>query len=179
MHLCFWPIVLGACWYLWGLKLNPFVWFFFSRPGISSCHVFISWFSRGGRHLKVLLHLSRPELVLRFPNENLFIFPLLKSLNSGVPVHTYLLVLYLKLLRWVWGILSFMCGCRCCISAKIIHSSLLSWRYPYFIKLKDQIQNSQNRRSGEKSNCIYETFKNTVMPHGRQVYAKASDLEKA
>ena len=26
---------------------------------------------------------------------------------------------------------------------------------------------------------IYETNKNTVMPHGRHIYAKASDMEKA
>ena len=48
-----------------------------------------------------------------------------------------------------------------------------------FKKLKDQSKNSQNRRSGEKSNCIYETYKNTVMPHGRHIYAKASDMAKA
>ena len=33
--------------------------------------------------------------------------------------------------------------------------------------------------SGEKSNRIYETYKNIVMPHGRHIYAKASDMEKA
>ena len=26
--------------------------------------------------------------------------------------------------------------------------------------------------------CIYETYKNTVMPHERHIYAKASDMEK-
>ena len=26
---------------------------------------------------------------------------------------------------------------------------------------------------------IYETYKNTVMPHGRHIYAKESDMEKA
>ena len=72
-----------------------------------------------------------------------------------------------------------MCGCECCISAKGIHSSLISWRDWYLKKLKDQSQNDQNRRSGEKSNCIYETYKNTVMPHGRHIYAKASDMAKA
>ena len=30
--------------------------------------------------------------------------------------------------------------------------------------------------SGEKSHHIYETYKNTVMPHGRQIYAKAYDM---
>ena len=59
-----------------------------------------------------------------------------------------------------------MCGCECCISAKSIHSSLLSWRDRYLKKLKDKSQNSQIRRSGEKSHHIYTTYKNTVMPHG-------------
>ena len=67
-----------------------------------------------------------------------------------------------------------MCGCECCISAKILHSSLLSWRDRYLKKLKDQIQNAQNRSSGEKAHHIYTTYKNTVIPHGSHIYAKAS-----
>ena len=43
-------------------------------------------------------------------------------------------------------------------------------------KIKDKIQNDQSRRSGEKSHHIYETYKNTVMPHGRHIYAKAYDM---
>ena len=46
-------------------------------------------------------------------------------------------------------------------------------------KLKDKIQKAQRRRSGEKAHHIYETYKNTVIPHGRHIYAKASDMEKA
>ena len=46
-------------------------------------------------------------------------------------------------------------------------------------KLRDQIQNAQNRRSGEKSNHIYKTYKNTAMPHGRHIYAIVSDMAKA
>ena len=72
-----------------------------------------------------------------------------------------------------------MCDCECCISAKIIHSLLLSWRYRYLEKLKDQSKNSQNRRSRGKANRIYETYKNTVMPHGCHIYAKASDMAKS
>ena len=30
----------------------------------------------------------------------------------------------------------------------------------------------------KKQICIYETYKNTVMPHGHHVYAKASDMAK-
>ena len=72
-----------------------------------------------------------------------------------------------------------MCGCECYISDKSIHSSLLSWNDRYLKKLKDQIQYSQSRRSSEKSNSIYDTYKNTVMPHGRHISAKASGMEKS
>ena len=72
-----------------------------------------------------------------------------------------------------------MRGCKCCISSKSIHSSLLLWRDWYLKKLKYQSQNDQNRRSGEKANSIYETYKNTVMPHGSHIYAKVFDMEKA
>ena len=33
--------------------------------------------------------------------------------------------------------------------------------------------------SGEKSHHIYETYKNEVMPHGRHIYAKGSDMAQA
>ena len=42
--------------------------------------------------------------------------------------------------------------------------------------MKEKSQNSQSRRSGEKAHYIYETYKNTVMLHGRSIYAKASDM---
>ena len=47
-----------------------------------------------------------------------------------------------------------------------------------FKKLKHRSQNAQKRRSGEK-NRIYETYKNTVMPHERHIYAKAYDMSKS
>ena len=72
-----------------------------------------------------------------------------------------------------------MCGCECCISAKIIHSSLPSLHDSYLKRLKDQGQNFQNRRYGGKSNHIYETYESTVMPHGCHIYAKASDMAKS
>ena len=59
---------------------------------------------------------------------------------------------------------------------KSVHSSLLSWRDRYLKKLEDKIQNSQSRRSGDKENHIYETYKNTMIPHGHHIYAKSSDM---
>ena len=64
-----------------------------------------------------------------------------------------------------------MCGCEYCISAKSIHSSLLSWRDRYLKKLKDQIQNAQSRRSGERAHQIYTTYISTLIPHGSHIYA--------
>ena len=40
------------------------------------------------------------------------------------------------------------------------------------------MKNYQNRRSGEKEHHTYETYRNTVMPYGRHIYAKASCMEK-
>ena len=46
-------------------------------------------------------------------------------------------------------------------------------------KVKYQIQNNQNRRSGEKENSIYETYKNTVIYHEQYIIAKAFNTEKS
>ena len=67
-------------------------------------------------------------------------------------------------LKNIPSICKVMCGCECCISAKIIHSSSISWCDSYLRKLKDISQNTQNRSSGGKINIIYETYKNTVKP---------------
>ena len=45
--------------------------------------------------------------------------------------------------------------------------------------MKDKSHNSQSRSSGEKAHHIYETYKNTVMPHGRHIYAKSYDMANA
>ena len=60
-----------------------------------------------------------------------------------------------------------------------VQSSLLYWRDRYLEKLKDQSQNAQSRRSGEKAHHIYTTYKNTVMPHGRHICNKSSDIANA
>ena len=72
-----------------------------------------------------------------------------------------------------------MCGCECCISDKIIHSALISWNDRYLEKIKYKSQNAQSRRSSEKVHHVYETYKNTVMPHDNHIYTKAYDMEKA
>ena len=72
-----------------------------------------------------------------------------------------------------------VCGRECCIAAKSIHSSFLSWRDRYLKKLKGKIQNAQSRRSGEKAHHIYGIYKNIVIPHGRHIYDEVSDTENA
>ena len=62
-----------------------------------------------------------------------------------------------------------VCVCEFCISAKSIHSSLLSWCDRYLKQQKYKNQNSQNRSPGEKVNQIYKRYKNTVMPHVRHI----------
>ena len=56
---------------------------------------------------------------------------------------------------------------------------MISCRDIYLEKLKDKIQNTQSIRSGEKSHHIYETYKNIVMPHGRHICSKSSDMENS
>ena len=46
-------------------------------------------------------------------------------------------------------------------------------------QLKDKIKNAQIKRSSEKTHHIYETYKNTVIPHGLHIYSKASDMANA
>ena len=47
------------------------------------------------------------------------------------------------------------------------------------MKLNNLSQNAQNRRSSEKSNCLFETCKNSVMPHGRRIYETAYVISMA
>ena len=63
-----------------------------------------------------------------------------------------------------------MCGCECFISAKIMNSSLITCIYYHLEKPKDRSHNVQNRRYGEISSCIFETYKNYVLPHGFHIY---------
>ena len=69
-----------------------------------------------------------------------------------------------------------MCGCECFISAKSMHSSLLTWFYHCLKNLKDRSHDAQNRGFGEKSRHIFETYKNDVKPHGCNVYNTAADM---
>ena len=70
-----------------------------------------------------------------------------------------------------------MCGCECCISAKIMHSSLLTWRYFHMKQLKDRSHNTQNRRSGQIASRIFETYNNNVRPYGCNIQNTAAGMD--
>ena len=72
-----------------------------------------------------------------------------------------------------------MCGCECCIFSKSIHFPLLTWKDFRLKHLKDRSQNSQNRRSGEISSCIFETYNNALGTHGFHIYNTAAEMALA
>ena len=46
----------------------------------------------------------------------------------------------------------------------------------FFWKIKDHSCNAQNRRSGENPNHLFETYKNSVIPHGKNVFQTAPGM---
>ena len=48
-----------------------------------------------------------------------------------------------------------------------------------FEKLQDQICNAQNKKSGEMANRIFETYTNSVIPHGKHMFKTASNMDIA
>ena len=62
---------------------------------------------------------------------------------------------------------------------KIIHSSLLTWRDIHMKHLKDRSHNAQNRKSGEISSHIFETYNISIQPHVCHIYNTATDIAMA
>ena len=58
-----------------------------------------------------------------------------------------------------------------------MHLSLLTLRDRNIEHLKDRSNNAQNRRSGELSSHLFETYKNSVRPHGCHIYNSAADMD--
>ena len=73
----------------------------------------------------------------------------------------------------------FMCGCECWIYDKSIHSSLISYCGCSLSKINTISQNSQNIRSGENYNRLFETYKNYVVSYGCHIYATTYDMYMA
>ena len=59
-----------------------------------------------------------------------------------------------------------MCSCECCIYAKSMHLYLLTRCDRHIKNFKDRSHNAQNRRSGELSSDLFETYKNSVRSPG-------------
>ena len=55
-------------------------------------------------------------------------------------------------------------------------SYLLSWRGRFFFKLKYQSCSLQNR-IGYMDNCLFNTYKNKVIPHANHMFMTASEKE--
>ena len=62
---------------------------------------------------------------------------------------------------------------------KSMHYYLLTFHNLYLKHIKYRIQNAQNRRSEEKYNSIFVTYKNTVQSHGFHIYNNAVDMSTA
>ena len=72
-----------------------------------------------------------------------------------------------------------MCGCECCISAKSIHSYLLTWLDCRLINIKDRGHNRKNQRSSEISSRIFETYKNALQSNSCRNYNITADMAMA
>ena len=70
-----------------------------------------------------------------------------------------------------------MCGCECCISDNNIHSYLLTCRYCHLKQLKDRSHNTLNRSYGEIVSRIFETYKNSIRPHGCHIYNTSTEID--
>ena len=109
---------------------------------------------------KLLLQVSVRELrniMVSPPEEDL--------LSKAIDVDNNIIISYSTLrsfpqtqLKKVSARYKVMCGFECYISVKIIHSSLLSCCDINLRKIKDMIQNAQNQRYDEITNCLFETL---------------------
>ena len=59
-----------------------------------------------------------------------------------------------------------------------MNSSLLSWRDRYLKKSRISAKMLKTEGLEKKKIHIYEPYKNTVMPHGRRIYAITYDMAK-
>ena len=64
---------------------------------------------------------------------------------------------------------------ECCISDKIINSSLITWRSCSLKQLKYQSHNAQNRRYDEIESRILEACANSGRPHDFYIHNTAED----
>ena len=47
------------------------------------------------------------------------------------------------------------------------------------MRLSSRAETTHNRRFGEMANCLFDTYKNSVMPHGKYMFQTASDMAMA
>ena len=117
---------------------------------------------------KLLLHLSVREL-----NNSIVILPeedrLKEARNpdNNIIISDFIIHNILPpQLKKITALYKVICGFKYWIYTKIIHYSLLTWRFSHLKQLKDMSNNEKYRRSGEIEICISETYKISVRPHG-------------
>ena len=101
----------------------------------------------------------------RYTDNNIIISD--STLRSIIPPH----------IKNMYARYKVICSCEFCISAKIIHSELLSCSDSYLKNLNNPSKNPQKRRSIEKDNHLFDTYKNSAMPNGHHVYQKAYAMD--
>ena len=69
-----------------------------------------------------------------------------------------------------------MCSFECCISAKSVHSYLLTYSNRFLKQIKARSHNGQNIMSGEISSRIFETYMNAIRPCGYHIYNTSSEM---
>ena len=72
-----------------------------------------------------------------------------------------------------------ICWCECCIAAKIMHYYFLTCFHNHMKQLKYQTHNTQNIRYVEISSHIFETYKNSLRPHGCNIHNSATYMSMA
>ena len=68
---------------------------------------------------------------------------------------------------------------ECWLYTKSVHSSLLTWRNNCMKHIKYRSRNAQNRRYGEISSPILETYMNAMQNHGSHLYNTSVNMSLA
>ena len=73
------------------------------------------------------------------------------------------------------------CDTKLCVDVRVAYQPKTCIHHYYhgvsvFEKLKDKSCNAQNIRYGETANHLFETYKNTVTPHGKNMFQTDSEI---
>ena len=132
-----------------------------------------------GPKLLLQVYVQEPHNIMESPQEECGLKEEIYVENNIIIIDYTVHSILPPQLKTIYEWYKVICGCECCISPKSIHSTLLSWCDCYLNIIKDISQNTQNERSGEIVTCLFETYRNSVIPHGHHIYATTSDIAMA